>query len=107
MSRSVDTIWIVLTPLAGVGLCCVLVARKYTLKRNVVREGDQRPGSSGSDSQKATSEAVTTDSPGESVTKSVDSPASESQQSAEKLGSENNSAEKSEKQASGEAVEQK
>ena len=51
MSRSVDTIWIVLTPLAGLGLCCVLFARKYTLKRNVVREGDKRPGSSEADSE--------------------------------------------------------
>jgi len=35
-------------PLAGVGLICVLFARKYTLKRNFVKAGEQRPGSSGS-----------------------------------------------------------
>ena len=45
MSRSIDTIWIVLTPLSAVGLLCVLVARKYTLKRNVVKAGEERPGS--------------------------------------------------------------
>ena len=41
-----------LTPLAAVGLVCVLAARKYTLKRNVVRAGDPKPGSSESDSGK-------------------------------------------------------
>lgn len=51
--RSIDTIWIVLTPLAAAGLACVLVARKYTLKRHVVRVGgDKKPGSSGSDEEK-------------------------------------------------------
>jgi hypothetical protein len=36
-----------MTPLSAVGLCCVLLARKYTLKRNVVKAGEQRPGSAG------------------------------------------------------------
>jgi hypothetical protein len=36
-----------MTPLSAVGLCCVLVARKYTLKRNVVKAGEERPGSAG------------------------------------------------------------
>lgn len=30
-----------MTPLSAVGLCCVLVARKYTLKRNVVKAGER------------------------------------------------------------------
>ena len=34
-----------MTPLSAVGLLCVLVARKYTLKRNVVKAGEQKPGS--------------------------------------------------------------
>ena len=42
IDRSIDTIWIVLTPLSAVGLLCVLVAKKYTLKRNVVKAGDKR-----------------------------------------------------------------
>jgi len=58
--RSIDTIWIVLTPLAATGLACVLVARKYTLKRHVIRVGDQKsgdkPGSSGSDEKKVDTE---------------------------------------------------
>jgi hypothetical protein len=56
-------IWIVLTPLSALGLLCVLVARKYTLNRNVVRAGEQtRPGSggSGSGSEKKVEEAETT-----------------------------------------------
>jgi hypothetical protein len=36
-----------MTPLSAVGLCCVLLARKYTLKRNVVKAGEQKPGSAG------------------------------------------------------------
>ena len=40
--RSIDTIWIVMTPLSAVGLCCVLVAKRYGLKRNVVKAGDKR-----------------------------------------------------------------
>jgi hypothetical protein len=40
------TIWIVLTPLSAIGLCCVLVAKKYTLKRNFVKAGE-RPSSRG------------------------------------------------------------
>ena len=35
-----------MTPLSMVGFCCVLVARKYTLKRNVVKAGE-RPASAG------------------------------------------------------------
>ena len=35
-----------MAPLSAVGLCCVLVARKYTLKRNVVKAGE-RPSSAG------------------------------------------------------------
>lgn len=35
-----------MTPLSAVGLCCVLVARKYTLKRNVIKSGE-RPASAG------------------------------------------------------------
>lgn len=60
--RSIDTIWIVMTPLAGAGLCCVLLARKYTLKRNVVHAGEQQktPESSGSAENK-TSEHSSTD----------------------------------------------
>lgn len=52
-----------MTPLAGVGLLCALLARKYTLKRNFVKAGDQRPGSgsgSGSGGETATSESVAT-----------------------------------------------
>jgi len=60
IGRSIDTIWIVLTPLAATGLACVLVARKYTLKRHVIRVGDQKsgdkPGSSGSDEKKVDTE---------------------------------------------------
>ena len=60
--RSIDTIWIVMTPLAGVGLLCVLMARKYTLKRNFVKAGDlkagnQRPGSPGSGAKQTTTES--------------------------------------------------
>ena len=43
MNRSIGTIWIVMTPLSALGLLCVLVARKYTLKRNVVKAGEQKP----------------------------------------------------------------
>ena len=35
-----------MTPLAGVGLICVLFSRKYTLKRNFVKAGDQASGDS-------------------------------------------------------------
>jgi hypothetical protein len=38
---SIRTIWICLTPLAFLGLILVLFAKKYTLKRNVVRAGDK------------------------------------------------------------------
>jgi len=41
--RSIDTIWITLTPIAGIGLICVLFAKKYTLKRNFVKQGQQKP----------------------------------------------------------------
>jgi hypothetical protein len=30
-------IWIIVTPVSALGMCCVLLVRKYTLKRNVVR----------------------------------------------------------------------
>ena len=40
---SIRTIWICLTPLAFVGLICVLFARKYTLKRNFVKAGEKTP----------------------------------------------------------------
>jgi hypothetical protein len=43
MNRSIATIWIVMTPLSALGLLCVLLARKYTLKRNVVKAGEQKP----------------------------------------------------------------
>lgn len=36
-----------MTPLAGVGLICVLFAKKYTLIRNFVKESDQKSGGSG------------------------------------------------------------
>jgi hypothetical protein len=42
-----------MTPLSALGLLCVLVARKYTLKRNVVKAGEQPPSSSGSQSGEA------------------------------------------------------
>jgi hypothetical protein len=58
--RSLRTIWIVLTPLAAVGLCCVLLARKYTLKRNVVKAGD-RPASAGNTEGGQTVEKANTD----------------------------------------------
>jgi hypothetical protein len=58
MSRSLRTIWIVMTPLAAVGLCCVLLARKYTLKRNVVKAGEQRPGSAGTQSEQGSGEKM-------------------------------------------------
>lgn len=38
-----------MTPLAAVGLGCVLLAREYTLKRNFVKEGEQTPANPGSD----------------------------------------------------------
>ena len=34
-----------LTPLAGLGLFCVLLAKKYSLKRNIVKAGDKIPPS--------------------------------------------------------------
>lgn len=40
-----------MTPLSAVGLLCVLMARKYTLKRNFVKAGDKLPGSSGSEAK--------------------------------------------------------
>ena len=44
-----------MTPLAGVGFVCVLLARKYTLIRSVVRVADQgKPGSAGSDEKRPT-----------------------------------------------------
>ena len=59
MNRSIGTIWIVMTPLSAVGLLCVLVARKYTLKRNVVKAGEQEPGST----ESATAEGKETATP--------------------------------------------
>jgi hypothetical protein len=58
----------VLTPLAAVGLCCVLLARKYTLKRNVVRQGapGSRPGSEG----KTASDPVKSSSSSEEIKES-------------------------------------
>ena len=54
MGRSIDTIWIVMTPLSALGLLCVLVARKYTLKRNVVKAGEQSAESATADGKQAT-----------------------------------------------------
>ena len=48
-----------MTPLSALGLLCVLVARKYTLKRNIVKAGEQPPGSSGSQSSGAVMDAHT------------------------------------------------
>jgi hypothetical protein len=58
MGRSLRTIWIVMTPLAAVGLCCVLLARKYTLKRNVVKAEDQKPGSAGTQGEQGSAEKM-------------------------------------------------
>ena len=53
-----------MTPLSAVGLLCVLVARKYTLKRNVVladdpKDRDKRPGTAGTESAGSNAEVKT------------------------------------------------
>jgi len=35
-------LWIAMTPLAVTGFLCVLVVKKYTLKRNFVKAEDQK-----------------------------------------------------------------
>ena len=67
IDRSLRTIWIALTPLSAVGLCCVLVARKYTLKRNVVKAGE-RPGSAGTTEGGQNMETVTEEQKSENGT---------------------------------------
>lgn len=40
-TRSISTIWIVMTPILGVSFILVLFLKKYTLKRIIVRSGDE------------------------------------------------------------------
>ncbi|EAU88799.2 membrane transporter [Coprinopsis cinerea okayama7 len=40
-TRSISTIWIVMTPIIGVAFIMVLFLRKYTLKRTIIRAGDE------------------------------------------------------------------
>ncbi|KAH7924739.1 MFS general substrate transporter [Leucogyrophana mollusca] len=42
-ARSISTIWIMDTPLAGIGFILVLFMRAYSLKRQVVRSGEADP----------------------------------------------------------------
>jgi hypothetical protein len=43
-TRSISAIWLVCTPILGLGLFLVLFMRKYSLKRTIIREkeGDQK-----------------------------------------------------------------
>ncbi|KAL0577864.1 hypothetical protein V5O48_004100 [Marasmius crinis-equi] len=43
-ARSISTIWIVATPIIGVGFLLSLLIRKYTLERTIVRGGDVEKG---------------------------------------------------------------
>lgn len=40
-TRSISTVWIVMTPIVGAGFIMVLFVRKYTLQRTIVRSGDE------------------------------------------------------------------
>jgi len=40
-STSISTVWIVMTPIAGIGFIMVLFLRPYTLKRTVIHAGDK------------------------------------------------------------------
>lgn len=40
-TRSISTVWIVMTPIVGVGFIMTLFIKKYTLKRAIVRAGDE------------------------------------------------------------------
>ncbi|KAF9013990.1 major facilitator superfamily domain-containing protein [Cyathus striatus] len=48
-SKSISTIWIVMTPIIGVGFIMVLFVRKYTLKRTVVQAGAKKDVEKGSE----------------------------------------------------------
>ncbi|KAH9842760.1 major facilitator superfamily domain-containing protein [Rhodofomes roseus] len=60
--EAISTIWIVDTPIVGVGFILVLFLRGYTLKRNVVR-GSQQPNVA--DVEKGQAEAVAEGNPGD------------------------------------------
>ncbi|KAH9934730.1 MFS general substrate transporter [Fomitopsis serialis] len=60
--EAISTIWIVDTPIIGVGFILVLFLRGYTLKRNVVR-GGQQPSTA--DVEKGQAEAVAEGNPGD------------------------------------------
>lgn len=60
--EAISTIWIVDTPIIGVGFILVLFLRGYTLKRNVVRSG-QQPTTA--DIEKGQAEAVAEGNPGD------------------------------------------
>jgi hypothetical protein len=56
LSKSISTIWIVMTPILGAGFIMVLFVRKYSLKRTVVQAGDKK------DIEKGNEVAVTAES---------------------------------------------
>ncbi|KAG2137516.1 MFS general substrate transporter [Suillus clintonianus] len=43
-SRSISTIWLVITPLSAFGLLLVLFIRNYTLERTIIRSGEKKLG---------------------------------------------------------------
>ncbi|RXW18730.1 hypothetical protein EST38_g7128 [Candolleomyces aberdarensis] len=47
-TRSISTIWIVATPVVGLSFVMVLFLKKYTLKRIIVKAGDEESGSGAS-----------------------------------------------------------
>ncbi|TFK30129.1 MFS general substrate transporter [Coprinopsis marcescibilis] len=49
-SRSISTIWIVMTPVVGVSLIMSLFIKQYTLNRTIVRTGDEEKGTPGTNS---------------------------------------------------------
>jgi len=51
-ARSISFIWIVMTPIVGVCFILVLGLRKYSLARNIVRQGGKEDADKGSDAAK-------------------------------------------------------
>ncbi|EEB89152.1 hypothetical protein MPER_12785, partial [Moniliophthora perniciosa FA553] len=56
-AKSISSIWVVCTPIVGVGFLMVLFIRRYTLKRTIVRGGDDK--TKVNDEEKAEPQAAT------------------------------------------------
>src|SRR5882757_5673202 len=55
-SQSISTIWLVNTPISGFGLLLVLFIRAYSLKRTIVRDGENELGDVEKGAEQATVE---------------------------------------------------